>query len=181
METSSIIQVVSILLAVVGAWLVAFGLKIRLPGDMSDREREEKRLTTTAGVTKKWAMLWWGLGLITFAGVLQITISVEYLYLLVRTNTVMLDSIGLILDIAGVVLLSLYGLPWVFVDGQKLQAPVSYQIEGGSFASGNRTNHCRFHAPDTGEHCVRPFFGTPIPPQNCFLTRAHSVSRTAVK
>ena len=61
METNSIIQVVSISLAVVGAWLVAFGLKIRLPGDVSEREMEEKGLTSTVGVTQKLVMLWWGL------------------------------------------------------------------------------------------------------------------------
>ncbi len=121
METSSIIQVVSILLAVVGAWLVAFGLKIRLPGDVSEREMEDKGLTSTVGVTQKLVMLWWGLGLITFAGVLQITISVEYLYLLVRTNTVMLDNTGLSLDIGGVLLLYGYGLPKLFANGTTAQ------------------------------------------------------------
>ncbi len=121
METSSIIQVVSILLAVVGAWLVAFALKIRSPGDMSEREREEKQLTTTVGVTQKRVMIWWGLGLITFAGVLQMTISVEYLYLLLRTHTVMLDNAGLILDIGGVGLLYVYGLPTLFANGTTVQ------------------------------------------------------------
>ncbi len=79
MESSSIIQVVSILLALAGAWLVALGLKIRGLGDMSARERKEKKVIGITDVSQNPVMLWWGLGLITFAGVLQITISVEYL------------------------------------------------------------------------------------------------------
>jgi hypothetical protein len=131
MAATPIIQVVSILLFVVGAWLVAFGLKIRLPGDVSEREIEEKQLTTTVGMTQKRVMVWWGLGLITFAGVLQITISVEYLYLLVRPHTVMLDNTGLILDIVGVLLIARFGLPTLFVNGTVAEA-IAFSTAGTS-------------------------------------------------
>ena len=73
METSSIIQVVSILLAVVGTWLLAFALRTWPLGDMSPRERRKRGVVGITDIDQNPVMFWWGLGLITFAGVLQIT------------------------------------------------------------------------------------------------------------
>ena len=76
--TVSFLQITSILLALAGTWLLAFGLKIKR-GMSSDIEKQlPKRddLATITDVRNRPALLYCGLALITLAGLLQIWITI---------------------------------------------------------------------------------------------------------
>jgi hypothetical protein len=64
-----LIQIASILLAIVGAWLLAFGLKIRGSGDF---EGAPKGFTGTYRISQRPLLFWAGMVAITLAAILQI-------------------------------------------------------------------------------------------------------------
>ncbi len=71
----SLLQIVTIILALAGAYLLAFGLKVEKQYSddvVKDLEPKKKGLLIITEVTQREALIAWGLGLLTLASILQI-------------------------------------------------------------------------------------------------------------
>jgi hypothetical protein len=71
----SLLQIVTIILALAGAYLLAFGLKVKKQYSddvVKDLELKKKGLLIITEVTQREALIAWGLGLLTLASILQI-------------------------------------------------------------------------------------------------------------
>jgi len=70
-----LIQALSIVAALAGTFLLAFGLKVR-PGISDDLRKqlriEEKGLVSPSDVQQRWGFVVWGLVLVTIAALLQL-------------------------------------------------------------------------------------------------------------
>ena len=70
-----LVQVVSVIAALAGTFLVAFGLKVR-PGISDDLRKElrieEKGLVSPSDVQQRWRFVVWGLVFVTTAALLQL-------------------------------------------------------------------------------------------------------------
>lgn len=70
-----LVQVISVIAALTGTFLLAFGLKVR-PGIRDDLRKnlklEEKDLVSPSDVQQRWGFVVWGLVFVTIAALLQL-------------------------------------------------------------------------------------------------------------
>ena len=70
-----LVQVISVVAALIGTFLLAFGLKIR-PGISDDLRKElkieENGLVSPSDVQQRWRFVVWGLVFVTIAALLQV-------------------------------------------------------------------------------------------------------------